>query len=345
MKIKSYEGFVANKRLVESRRQVIINVLEQFEEIKPIMNEALLIVEFGIFDEGFDNLNEENLISKMKAKFDAAVEIAKEKGKQALTTSQEVIIKLGGKIASIIKLIVEKLKEWVDAAWTAAKSAYASGAQSKIKEITAAIEKKSEESKNLLLKEVKQGKQVVSATVGWITSGFVKDTAKAAQEAASEDVKEAFEIAILDSINEAVINGDIDFTDLVKESDDHGHGPSIPFVSAIAHKMHHIPPFNLLDKVKQAAEKVAKGTLGKLSYYATELAGAPGPFEFLALAGIIGIIAEVQVKGIAKHALLNAIPGLGTIASIISNVAMLLAVIGIIEAIMSKDSEEGEKAH
>jgi hypothetical protein len=343
MKIKSYEGFIANKKLVESRRQVIINVLEQFEEIKPIMNEALLIVEFGIFDEGFDNLNEENLISKMKAKFDAAVEIAKEKGKQALTKSQEVIIKLGGKIASIIKLIVEKLKEWVDAAWTAAKSAYASGAQSKIKEITAAIEKKSDESKNLLLKEVKQGKQVVSATVGWITSGFVKDTAKAAQEAASEDVKEAFEIAILNSINEAVINGDIDFTDLVKESDE--HGPSIPFVSAIAHKMHHIPPFNLLDKVKQAAEKVAKGTLGKLSYYATELAGAPGPFEFLALAGIIGIIAEVQVKGIAKHALLHAVPGLGTVASIISNVAMLLAVIGIIEAVMGKEKDEEEVAH
>jgi hypothetical protein len=343
MKIKSYEGFIANKKLVESRRQVIINVLEQFEEIKPIMNEALLIVEFGIFDEGFDNLNEENLISKMKAKFDAAVEVAKEKGKQALTKSQEVIIKLGGKIASIIKLIVEKLKEWVDAAWTAAKSAYASGAQSKIKEITAAIEKKSDESKNLLLKEVKQGKQVVSATVGWITSGFVKDTAKAAQEAASEDVKEAFEIAILNSINEAVINGDIDFTDLVKESDE--HGPSIPFVSAIAHKMHHIPPFNLLDKVKQAAEKVAKGTLGKLSYYATELAGAPGPFEFLALAGIIGIIAEVQVKGIAKHALLHAVPGLGTVASIISNVAMLLAVIGIIEAVMGKEKDEEEAAH
>jgi hypothetical protein len=343
MKIKSYEGFIANKKLVESRRQVIINVLEQFEEIKPIMNEALLIVEFGIFDEGFDNLNEENLISKMKAKFDAAVEIAKEKGKQALTKSQEVIIKLGGKIASIIKLIVEKLKEWVDAAWTAAKSAYASGAQSKIKEITAAIEKKSDESKNLLLKEVKQGKQVVSATVGWITSGFVKDTAKAAQEAASEDVKEAFEIAILNSINEAVINGDIDFTDLVKESDE--HGPSIPFVSAIAHKMHHIPPFNLLDKVKQAAEKVAKGTLGKLSYYATELAGAPGPFEFLALAGIIGIIAEVQVKGIAKHALLHAVPGLGTVASIISNVAMLLAVIGIIEAVMGKEKDDEEAAH
>jgi hypothetical protein len=343
MKIKSYEGFVANKRLVESRRQVIINVLEQFEEIKPIMNEALLIVEFGIFDEGFDNLNEENLISKMKAKFDAAVEVAKEKGKQALTKSQEVIIKLGGKIASIIKLIVEKLKEWVDAAWTAAKSAYASGAQAKVKEITAAIEKKSEESKNLLLKEVKQGKQVVSATVGWITSGFVKDTATAAQQAASEDVKEAFEIAILDSINEAVINGDIDFTDLLKESD--ANGPSIPFVSAIAHKMHHIPPFNLLDKVKQAAEKVAKGTLGKLSYYATELAGAPGPFEFIALAGIIGIIAEVQVKGVAKHALLHAVPGLGTVASIISNVAMLLAVIGIIEAVMGKEKDDEETAH
>jgi hypothetical protein len=160
----------------------------------------------------------------------------------------------------------------------------------------------------------------------------------AAAEAAKEDVKESFELAILESINEAVLSGELDFTDIL-ESD--GHGGGIPFVSAIAHKMHHIPPFNLLDKVKQGAEKVAAGALNKLSYYATELAGAPGPFKFVALASIIGIIAEVQFKGMAKHAIIHAIPGVGTIAYLISNVAMALAVVGIAEALLAKKDDEG----
>jgi hypothetical protein len=175
-------------------------------------------------------------------------------------------------------------------------------------------------------------------------SGFSKDATKAAAEAAKEDVKESFELVILESINEAVLSGELDFTDLL-ESD--GHSAGIPFVSAIAHKMHHIPPFNLLDKVKQGAEKVASGVLNKLSYYATELAGAPGPFKFVALAAIIGIIAEVQFKGIAKHAVLHAVPGLGLMASIISNVAMALAVVGIVEALIAKkdgDEEGHDKA-
>ena len=37
------------------------------------------------------------------------------------------------------------------------------------------------------------------------------------------------------------------------------------------------------------------------------MAGAPGPYEFVALAAIIGIVAEVQFKGAVKSALNNLI--------------------------------------
>ena len=116
-------------------------------------------------------------------------------------------------------------------------------------------------------------------------------------------------------------------------------------ISAIAHKLHEFPPFNLLHKVQGAAEKVASGVLNKLSYYATELAGAPGPYEFVALAAIIGIVAEVQFKGMAKTAIINLIPGIGTIASIISYVAMGLAVVGIVEALIKKQGEDQKSDH
>jgi len=334
----TFESFVANQNIVETRRELMINIFKQFDEIKPIMNEAELLVESGLFDDGFESINEENLISKMKAKFDNAMQVAKSKGKEALTDAQEKIIKLGGNIGNIIKLMVEKLKEWVTSLFTAATSHFKSAAASKSGEIKKAVE--GSDKKKITI-EVKNLKDITAATAKWATSGFVQDTTKAAATAAKEDIKEAFELAVLQSINEAVISGELDFTDMVEESEG-----GIPFISAIAHKMHHIPPFSLLDKVKQGAEKVASGVLNKLSYYANKLAGAPGPYEFVALAAIIGIIAEVQFKGIAKHALLSAVPGLGMIASIISNTAMALAVIGIIESLMDKEGEgHDEKSH
>ena len=334
----TFESFVANQNIVETRRELMINIFKQFDEIKPIMNEAELLVESGLFDDGFESINEENLISKMKAKFDNAMQVAKAKGKEALTDAQEKIIKLGGNIGNVIKLMVEKLKEWVTSLFTAATSHFKSAAASKSGEIKKAVE--GSDKKKITI-EVKNLKDITAATAKWATSGFVQDTTKAASTAAKEDVKEAFELAVLQSINEAVISGELDFTDMVEESEG-----GIPFISTIAHKMHHIPPFSLLDKVKQGAEKVASGVLNKLSYYANKLAGAPGPYEFVALAAIIGIIAEVQFKGIAKHALLSAVPGLGMIASIISNTAMALAVIGIIESLMDKEGEgHDEKSH
>lgn len=336
-RIKLFEEFIAGQNIVKTRRDLMINIFNQFEDIKPIMNEAILIVESGIFDDGFESINEENLIGKMKSKFDTAMQVAKSKGKSALTDAQEKIIKLGGNIGSVIKLMIEKLKEWVTSLFSEATSHFKSVASSKSDEIKKAV--KNADKKKIVV-EIKNLKDIAKATSKWVTSGFVQDASKAAGAAAKEDVKEAFELAILQSINEAVISGELDFTDMIRESEG-----GIPFVSTIAHKMHHIPPFNILDKVKQGAEKIAGGTLNKFSYYATKLAGAPGPFEFAALATIIGIITEVQFKGVAKQAILHAIPGLGTIASIISNVAMGLAIIGIVETLISQEGGHEEKSH
>jgi ElaB/YqjD/DUF883 family membrane-anchored ribosome-binding protein len=339
----TYDQFLLEKELVKSQRQLMVNIFEQFAELKPIMETATMMVEEGFFDMPLMMITEENLFQKAKAKFDQAVQVAKEKGKQALSDAQEKIIKIGGNIANVIKLIVEKLKEWVGELWKGAQAWYNKAASGKTAELKEKIEGSDDKYKTELANEVSNFKKVSSGVGSWIASGFIKDAAKGAMAAAKEDEKSnesiLFDLTIMNAINEAVIAGQIDFTDLVNEGGD-GHG--IPFVSAIAHKMHEVPPFNLLDKVKKGAEKVAGGALNTISYYATELAGAPGPYKFVALAGLIGIIAEVKFKGVAKHALLHAIPGLGTVASIVSNVAMGLAVIAIVETLMKK--EEGGEA-
>lgn len=341
MELLTFESFTTSSRIIESRRQLLVNIFNQFEDIKPIMNEAIAIVELGSLDEVFEGeINEESIMARMKDKLAQAVAVAKEKGKEALTGAQQKIIQLGGSIGNVIKLMISKLKEWISAAFSAAKGFYMKAAQGKTGEIKDMISKAGTDTKNLMIKELGQLKSVTSSTATWVLSGFSKEATKAAAEAAKEDVKESFELVILESINEAVLSGELDFTDIL-ESD--GHEGGIPFVSTIAHKMHHIPPFNLLDKVKQGAEKVAAGALNKLSYYATELAGAPGPFKFVALASIIGILAEVQFKGVAKHAIIHALPGVGTLAYLISNVAMALAVVGILEALLAK--KDDEKGH
>jgi hypothetical protein len=340
----SYNQFHTNKSLVESRRELIFNIVAQFEDMKSYLDETKVIIESGIFDTAFtEAINEESLVAKMKAKFDNAIEVAKTKGKKALTDTQEKIVKLGGNIINIVKLIASKIKEALESAWKAASGYYNAEAAKASKVIKEKLDNAGEKTKNALIEEVKQLKSCAAAMKNWALSGFVSQAAKAGAEAAKEDTNESFELAITMMINEAVINGDIDFTDMVEES-----GSGIPFVSAIAHKMHHIPPFSLLDKVKQAAEKVAGGALNKFSYYATELAGAPGPFEFAALATIIGVVVEYNVKHAAEHQILHLIPGIGTVVHFITATAKYLAIIAIVEALLKphgSEEEHGKEEH
>jgi len=332
MYVLNFDEFIIESKLVEERRNLLINIMSQVSNDVSFMNESLVMINVGMFDDLFEGtLNEESIAAKMKAKFDAAVQTAKTKGKNALSDTQELVIRLGGSIANVIKLMVQKLKEWISENVQKAKSFYKGQVSSKMDEIEHAIEKAEDETKNTLIKEAKNLKAISSSLLSWITSGFISDTTKAAAGAVKEGMN--FEVNLLRMINESIINKTLDFS--VFESD-HGHGHGIPYVSSIAHKMHDVPPFNLLDKVKSGAEKVASGTLNKFSYYATELAGAPGPYEFKAMATLIGIISEVQFKGVAKHLIISAIPGLGLILSLISHSAMALALVGVVETLIEK---------
>jgi len=330
-----YNSFLLEKQLVESRRDLLMNIFNQFEDIKPVMHEAKVLVESGIFDEVFDMINEENLVDRMKDKFNKAVEVAKEKGKSALTDMQSNILKLGGKIGNVIKMMVTELKNWINETFQSAKATYTKFAKSKEKEIKNALESAGEGTKNLIVKEVQQLKKVSTAVVSWMTGGLVKDVAKGSEQVVKQDIKESldamFELAVLDSINEAIITGKLDFTQVVEE------GGGIPFVSTIAHELHNIPPFDILNKIKEKAADKTGTILNKLSLYATEFAGAPGPFEFVALATLVGILTEVALKHTVKHALVASIPGIGVFSSIISNTAMALAVVGIVETLIKTD--------
>lgn len=346
MKLQTFEQFVYNKatqaEVIQEQRLMYKNIFTQFEQIKPVLNEAIEIIDMGIFDDmSFENLIamdeseiNENLFDKAKEKLAAAKKTLADKGKKALSDAQERILKIGGSISKVIKIIIETLSKAIKDAWSKmsalgkkAVSKFSGQIQSKVDGMD----------KVKLAEEIKNANTVLKSMKAYITGGFIKQAAGAMQKGAKTDESRfnsyAFELGIYKNINEAVTSGELNFTDLVIEGED---DTKIPFVSAIAAKVNKIPPFSLLYKVKNMAKNAAGGILGTVSVYATELAGAPGPFKFIALAALIGIAAEIYVKHKASHAIVHAVPGLGTAVSIAGNVAYVLAFVAFVETLMKK---------
>lgn len=342
--IESFEEFGTYQKVINERRQLFINIFEQFDDTKPYINEATLIVEAGVFDDlhNYDFIDE-SIIDKLIDKTRKAVAAAKEKGKAALTKTQEFLIKTGGKIGVIIKMMVTAVKEYLGKVWKAAQSAYKSTIGKSAAKIKEKIAGMSASRKDDLADEVKNLGKIAGAMGEWVKSGFIGGISKAADKGAKVDeswIGWTFELSLLENINEAIKSGELDFNEFINEA----AGPNrIPYVSAIAKKMNEFVPFVILKKVKENMADKAGGVLNTLSVYATKLAGAPGPFKFVALATLIGVVGEVIIKGQAKHAIVALIPGIGQVAGIISNVAMALALIAAVEAAMGA-SEEKPKA-
>ena len=347
--ILEYNEFLLEKQLIRSRRNLAISVFERLEEVQPILIEAVDMVELGIFDEftleSFSNFTEEelneNLFKKAKEKLQQAKQTIKQKGKDALSATQERIIKIGGDVSKVIKIVIKQIQEAVKKAFDNGK-AVAQKAISKGKgEVSAALKKIKDPKK--LSEDLKNAKAMLSATAKWITSGFSKEAAGAMNKAAKEsggETKESFnpvyfEIMITEGIASSIRSGELNLEDIVNE----GGGAKLPFISTIAAKLNEYPPFKQLYAIKNKTKDVVGGGLEKFSTWATEVAGAPGPYKFVALATIIGILVEMEVKGIGKKLLkfaLHGIPGVGTVISVAATVAKYLAYIAILETLLAE---------
>jgi gas vesicle protein len=321
--ILSFEQFILENQSSSRKKNLIerimLNVAESMEERSFVE----MLIEGDFFVEDY-SLNEENLIDKMKRKYDVVVATAKEKGKSALSDAQENILAFGGKIQNVIKLVVQKVSKFLRETWDAARSA-ASSAVDKVKD---KIEKKVEgvKDKNLLSKEVDGFKNIAKGGVTWAINGFPKDLADAEMKAVKVDEAEMTEFLLEAALE---ISNDKNFMSLFESED------GIPFLSAIAHKLHEFPPFNLLHNIADKAGKVAKNVLDKAAIFFNEVAGTP-VIQFVVLPVLIGVVVEYNVKSLALGPL-QAIPGIGTIASLIGTIALTLAVVTVVESIIKKE--------
>jgi len=344
-----FEDFLDEKAskedIIQEQRSLYKNIFGQFNELNECLDEAMILVDLGVFDDLiYEDIESdalyENLFDKAKEKFAAVKQTLADKGKNALSDGQKMILKIGGDITKIIKAAIEAIakacKEAFDMATAAAKKA----AEKSKAEIKKSIE--SMKDKNKLSEEIKNGKAMLGAMKAWVMGGFHKEAAKGMQSVAKQDEgfsQYAMELALYKSINEAVVSGDLDFTDLVNEAG----GAKIPFLSTIAAKLNKVPPFKQLYAVKNKVKDAVGGALEKFSIWATEVAGAPGPYKFIAISTIIGVIVEMEVKGIGKNLLkaaFHTIPFVGTIISFAASTAKYLAYIAIIETLLAEISGE-----
>lgn len=366
--------------LLNEHRNLYKNIFRQFKGLDDYINEAIAIVDAGIFDtfliEDLATLNEseiyEGLLDRIKTFATNAMDKAKEQGKKALSAGQQAILKLGGGVVGIIKFILEQIVKALKAAWDWASGMAKKAAAKAQAKVTAAVEGVKDISN--LATEVANFGKMLGHMKAWVLGGFSKEAAGALKTAVKTDEglqdfdTDLLQLNLVKAINEAVVSGDLDFSDMLKEDEDGNFyideamamsvlegeaGAKIPFLSAIAGKLNKIPPFSLLYKVKKLVADFVGTGLSKFSKMCTEVAGAPGPFKFVALATLIGIFAEMEVKHAGEHMFHKiivklALPGLGTVLEWTVKIAKYLAYFAILEVVLKaamdkKGEGEGEE--
>ena len=335
--------------------------LDESESLQFFINE-------GFIDDLFETcltLNEESFADKFKALAAAAKEKIKEKGKDyadKLGAKSQAALKFGGQIMAPLKTVLGKVKEILAKVWEAVKSMAKSAVESSKEKLLPKIENlvKDSDKKRSLAEEAKNLSVMATACVKWATGDYVGDLAKGGAKAATTEesltydraFESAFYYAAAETLNEGFTLEDILIECKLFENA-HGEakgGIHIPFISSIMSKLSHVPPFSVLHKIEAAVEKSAEKGLNKVSILASKIAGAPGPFEFPVVAGllaiVVGHIAEEQAHHLlditeAGEKLLGfAIPGFGLAMKLMKYGGLALALHGVIQHLVGGDKKE-----
>ena len=302
-------------------------------------------------------LNEESIADKIKAKAKAAMQVAKEKGKEYLSNTQEAILKIGGSVSSLIQKIVGIVKAFLQKAWVYIKEQVESGYAKSKEKIVSAAKAKFEGKADVAKKEVKNLGSMAKGAAKWFGS-VATEMSAGMNKAASVDeayvmmLEQALFIAASDLIMESE-----EFVEFLREGE-HGHegGIKIPFLSALAHKVAEFQPFKSLHNIEHLAGEAANSGLNKVSEVLTKVAQAPGPFEFTVVgsifalvtgyaikAGVAGVVKEIGASAIGAM-IVTALPGLGVVLMCMKYTAKAIWVVGICETalgiVKSGDSHE-----
>lgn len=363
--------FNANTSLEENFEKRLITALANSsmvtESERFLLNDSLNEDYYAMF---FDTsaINEWSLFKKAKEKIQKAIEVAKEKGKQALSKGQEILLKIGGGIQGVIKLVLDKVGKVIQAGADKLKGVakkIADAAKDKA-EKSLGISLQDEETTKKIDKDLTQGKTDMGAGAKWCVSGFKKDIATVSVKAAKDEVKEEgedhsalsmykglYEDAFVFIVkNEKISREDLEsMSNLVESINDFEAGKinegdvHIPFLGTLMDKIAKFPPFKWFKKIKEAVQKFGNNVLSKISMWIAKLASGPGPFLYVWLGAKIADLTigkyldKFDPKGFVKGAIENiivaAVPALGVVYKILKYSIITLEYIGMAVAAMA----------
>jgi hypothetical protein len=366
---------IGEVKLSSSRRKFLVGISQKvLEKDEQTLFEALLDSGYTnqIFEsfesDNYDSLlesidlNEESLFAKFKEKAQAGAEKIKElggKAKEKLSDATKAAVKFGGDIFKPIKLILQKIAEGIKKAWEAGKELAGkavSAVKGKLEERIKSIIKDGDKKKSLL-EEGKNMVQMAKAGASWLTGGLIESMASASEKAAKTE--ENFyisyaESAILDE-TVRVLQG-LSYEEIVKQLNEgggHGEGGGlqIPFISSVFKKLGNLPPFKYFHDIGHKVEVKVNDGLNKMSAILSKVAGAPGPFNYYIVGGLVGVVVGYYAENLAKsgvklalHAVEKAlgvmVPGAGLIFSAIKYCGIALLVYGIIEQLAGQGEKE-----
>lgn len=341
-------------RLVESLLSPKSIVLDEFQkDVLNVIHENngfhdLLVGELSesVVLNWCTSINEEgtSIASKWKDKVASAIETMKDKGKSALSTTQEALLKIGQDISGLVKVVVSSITEFIKKAWTwmynRAEEKYAPIKEKIIESAKAKIDKHGVDKTS---EEIKNLSSMCKHTIKYFTGEFSKTAAAGIADAskANESIEILIEKSVFVAVTEMISEG-VNVLDAINESDGH-KTVHLPFLSSLSKKLSKFPPFTWMHHAESFVAKNANNALEKLSEMLTKFIGAPGPFEFVFMGALVGIVAgymiEHEVANIIKHvgesaigaSIVVLVPGIGWILGILAKISMGLFLVACAE--------------
>ena len=373
MTLLSYQEFIfesyARANTTKAKERLLLAVAEKAGAGVREMESLKFFINEGFTEDLFEfvgDLNEGSFAERFKELAAKAKEKVQEKGKKALDKmgdAAKAALKFGGSIMSPLKALLQKIIEVIKKAWDVAKKSAAQAVQASREKILEKIKPLLKDGGRVksITEELKNLKQMAGAASEWATGGFVGSMAKSAATAAKTDENygyiNAFECAFIESAAILIEEG-YDISQIEKDlqllEGEHGHaegGLHIPFVTTIMKKIASIPPFSAFHKIEHAVAEKVEGGLNKFSAFMTKVAGAPGPFTFPVVAGLVGIAAGYLAETGFKKSLMSlegvlgfAIPGWGILIKTIKYAGLALAVYGVVSELVGQGKkEDGEE--
>jgi len=317
MKIKSYTEFIDES---SQRDQLFQSIIESLWNTEILTKEEKSLLESELVNP-IVYINE-NFFDKLKIRYDKAKVVATDIS-QGAKDALEKLVDAAKQVTDFIKQIKEFLSKQVKLMLTQTKDKIKNNLKSNQK-LLGEVKSKLSSDKSVFLGEIEVLKDVVTF---YQTKFYV-------------------------ALESAIVNGLTNF--LSKEDKEIPVAEKLTIITEasnmidkLVHGLNSIAPFSWIDKLQKIGEKGSTFIIKQLGFITQKLGGPY--FELPITAAILGIAFEVNIKGLAKHGLLDVVGMFSVpfIAPVIKMVGLIATMIATYELVITitKGYEEEDKLH